>query len=81
VTLAVPGADLVIDARGLVCPRPVVELARALPTVPVGAVLAVVADDPAAAGDVPAWCRLRQQEYVGPRTTPDGPAFLVRRLS
>jgi tRNA 2-thiouridine synthesizing protein A len=33
--------------------------------VPVGTVLAVLADDPAAAADIPAWCRLRGQQYLG----------------
>jgi tRNA 2-thiouridine synthesizing protein A len=72
--------DLVIDCRGIRCPLPVIELARRIGEVEVGGVVAVVADDPAAATDVPAWCRLRGHEYVG---TGDGmdeaPSFLVRR--
>jgi TusA-related sulfurtransferase len=71
-----------IDCRGLPCPRPIIELARALPTVEVGELLAVVADDPAARHDVPAWCRLCGQEYVGEQTAADGlPRYVVRRLS
>jgi tRNA 2-thiouridine synthesizing protein A len=71
-----------IDCRGLPCPRPVIELARALPTVEIGELLAVVADDPAARHDVPAWCRMRGQEYVGEQTAADGlPRYVVRRLS
>ncbi|MFN8191496.1 MAG: sulfurtransferase TusA family protein [Nocardioidaceae bacterium] len=70
-----------LDCRGQRCPRPILELARALPTVPTGSVLAVVADDPAARNDVAAWCRMRQQDYVGEDTAPDGtPRFLVRRV-
>jgi TusA-related sulfurtransferase len=72
--------DLELDCRGMPCPRPVIELARHLADVPVGAVLAVVADDPAAAVDVPAWCRMRDQEYAGADTAADGqPRYLVRR--
>jgi len=71
-----------IDCRGLPCPRPIIELAKALPTVEVGELLAVVADDPAARHDVPAWCRLRGQEYVGEEPAEDGtPRYVVRRLS
>ena len=33
-----------LDCRGLLCPRPVIELARHLEDVPVGAVIGVVAD-------------------------------------
>jgi tRNA 2-thiouridine synthesizing protein A len=57
--------DDTLDCRGQRCPLPVIELARRLPDLPVGAVLRVLADDPAAAGDIPAWCRLKGQEFVG----------------
>ena len=75
-------ADLEIDCRDLPCPRPIIELAKALPGVPVGGLLAVVAHDPAARHDVPAWCRLRGQEYVGEELADDGaPRYVVKRLS
>jgi TusA-related sulfurtransferase len=71
-----------IDCRGVMCPRPIIELARALPRVDVGETLAVVADDPAARHDVPAWCRMRGQEYVGEEVADDGvPRFVVRRVT
>lgn len=73
---------LELDCRDLPCPRPIIELAKALPTVEIGSLLAVVARDPAARHDVPAWCRMRQQEYVGEDTASDGaPRFTIRRLS
>lgn len=71
--------DRVVDARGLRCPLPVIELARALPAVPVGAVVEVVADDEAAAADIPAWCRMRGQDYLGRRPAEGATAYLVRR--
>ena len=67
----------VLDCRGPRCPQPVIALARRLPELPVGAVLRVLADDPAAANDIPAWCRLRGQEYLG--VVEDG--YAVRRVS
>lgn len=78
-----PSPDLVLDALGKRCPLPVIELARRIGEVPVGGVVAVLADDPAARVDVPAWCRLRGQESLGEATLPDGrsPAHLVRRLT
>ncbi|HQR27948.1 MAG TPA: sulfurtransferase TusA family protein [Nocardioides sp.] len=73
---------LELDCRGQRCPRPVIELARHLGEVAVGEVVAVVTEDAAAATDVPAWCRLRSQEYVGQDVAEDGtPRQLVRRLS
>ncbi|HLU44279.1 MAG TPA: sulfurtransferase TusA family protein [Natronosporangium sp.] len=66
----------VLDCRGQRCPLPVIALARRLPEVPIGTVVRVLADDPAAANDIPAWCRMRGQEYVG---APAPHTFEVRR--
>ena len=75
-----PAADLVLDCRGLRCPLPVIRLATSIGDVPVGGVVAVEADDPASRADVPAWCRMRGQEYAGEVSAADGtPAYLVRR--
>ena len=72
--------ELVLDCRGLRCPLPVIRLANAIGDVPVGGVVAVVADDPATRADVPAWCRMRAQEYVGEAAADDGtPTYRVRR--
>ena len=71
-----------LDCRGRPCPLPVIALARAFPDLAVGEVVAVVADDPAAAVDVPAWCRMKGQEYLGQDAADDGtPRYLVRRTS
>jgi TusA-related sulfurtransferase len=73
---------LALDCRALRCPLPVIELARQLGNVPVGAVVSVTADDPAARPDIAAWCRMRSQEYVGEAPAPDGiPTYFVRRRS
>jgi tRNA 2-thiouridine synthesizing protein A len=72
---------LELDCRDLPCPMPVIELARHLADIEVGELLAVVAHDPAAAVDVPAWCRMKQQEYVGVDAADDGaPRYVVRRV-
>ncbi len=73
---------LELDCRGLRCPGPVIELAKKFGDVEVGQLVAVVSDDPAASVDVPAWCRMREQEYAGEDVAPDGtPVYLVRKLS
>lgn len=75
-------ADLELDCRGMLCPLPVIELGRHVTDVPVGGTIAVLATDVAARVDVPAWCRMRAQEYVGEDAADDGtPRYLVRRLS
>jgi len=76
-----PTVDLELDCRGRPCPQPIIELARRVGDVAVGRVVAVVAEDPAARYDVPAWCRMRGHEAVGHDLAPDGvPRHLVRRL-
>ncbi len=67
-----------VDSRGRRCPLPIIDLARRMPSVPVGAVVRVLANDPAAANDIPAWCRMRGQEFLG---AVDGPGFDVRRIT
>jgi tRNA 2-thiouridine synthesizing protein A len=67
---------LQLDQRGRRCPLPIIALGRAIGTVGVGAVIELLADDPAADPDIRAWCRMRGQELV---ETSDG-RFLVRRL-
>lgn len=69
---------ITLDCRGMRCPLPVIELAKTWPSVPVGDVVEVLSDDPAAAADIPAWCRMREQAYDG---SPSPGVFLVRRLA
>ena len=77
-----PDLDLELDCRGMRCPMPVIELARRLEDVGVGGTIGVAATDVAARVDVPAWCRMREQEYVGEAVAADGvPVFVVRRRS
>jgi cysteine desulfurase len=70
-----------LDCLGRSCPVPVIELAKAIGDIPVGEVLTVLSDDPAARVDIPAWCRMRGQEYVGEEPREVGAAYLVRRIS
>ena len=67
-----------VDSRGRRCPLPIIDLAKRMPSVPVGAVVRVLADDPAAANDIPAWCRMKGHEYLG---SPAPDVYEVRRVS
>ncbi|MFJ9723455.1 cysteine desulfurase/sulfurtransferase TusA family protein [Streptomyces sp. NPDC101209] len=72
---------LVVDALGKLCPLPVIELAKVIGEVPVGGTVRVLADDEAARLDIPAWCEMRGQEYVGEEPADHGAAYVVRRVS
>ena len=71
-------AEVTVDALGSLCPVPVIELAKAIGRVPVGGVVTVLADDGAARLDIPAWCEMRGQEYLG---EPEPHTYRVRRLA
>jgi cysteine desulfurase len=73
--------SLVVDALGKRCPIPVIELAKVIGDVPVGGTVTVLSDDEAARLDIPAWCEMRSQEYVGEEPAERGAAYVVRRLS
>jgi cysteine desulfurase len=73
--------QLVVDCLGRPCPVPVIELAKALPSVALGEVVEVVSDDPAARLDVPAWCRMREQAYLGEHPRDRGAGYRVRRTT
>ncbi|MEV7105737.1 cysteine desulfurase/sulfurtransferase TusA family protein [Streptomyces atroolivaceus] len=75
-----PRTSLVVDALGRRCPIPVIELAKVIGGVPVGGTVTVLSDDEAARLDIPAWCAMREQEYVGEEPTDRGSAYVVRRL-
>ncbi|MGW1749846.1 aminotransferase class V-fold PLP-dependent enzyme [Streptomyces sp. NPDC002092] len=72
---------LVVDALGKRCPIPVIELAKVIGDVPVGGTVRVLSDDEAARLDIPAWCEMRGQEYVGEDPADHGAAYVVRRVS
>jgi TusA-related sulfurtransferase len=69
--------DRVLDARGERCPLPVIRLARLVRDEPALRSVTLLATDPAAAHDVPAWCRMRGQRLVEARDEGDHTAYVV----
>jgi tRNA 2-thiouridine synthesizing protein A len=51
-----PIGEVELDARGLLCPLPVLRLRKSLAALPAGAVVRLLTDDPAAVVDVPHFC-------------------------
>lgn len=47
-----------LDARGLLCPLPVIRTQDKIRMLRIGDVLEVVATDPGVLHDIPAWCRV-----------------------
>jgi tRNA 2-thiouridine synthesizing protein A len=74
-----PAPVLTLDALGKKCPIPIIMLAERIGEVRVGQTIEVLADDPAAKTDLPAWCSLKSQEFVRADVLTAGWSFLVRR--
>ncbi len=45
------------DARGLVCPMPIIKLSKVIKEIQAGDTLEVRADDPAFESDITTWCQ------------------------
>jgi tRNA 2-thiouridine synthesizing protein A len=76
-----PAPALTIDALGRKCPIPIIMLAEQIRSVPLGAVVAVLADDPAAYTDIPSWCTMKAHEFAGHQELPQGGwALYIRRM-
>lgn len=68
-----------LDTRGLLCPMPIVKLAGAIKEIQVGEVIEVLATDPGALADVPAWARRTGNEVVSQTTEKEVLKFYIRR--
>ncbi|TNC50466.1 sulfurtransferase TusA family protein [Rubellimicrobium rubrum] len=71
--------DREVDARGLICPLPVLRARKVLLGMTSGHVLRLLADDPMAAIDLPHFCAETGHDYLG-QTLEDGvQVHLIRR--
>lgn len=69
-----------IDARGLLCPLPVLRLQKALRGLPEGAEITLLATDPAAVIDVPHFCAQGGHHLIGSAPADDGATqYHIRR--
>jgi tRNA 2-thiouridine synthesizing protein A len=69
-----------IDLKGLLCPIPVVKMAKAIKEVQVGEIIEAFATDPGVMADIPAWCRTTGNELVSMEKLDKQFRFVVRRL-
>lgn len=69
----------VLDARGLLCPMPVVKLAKAFKTLEPGQVLKLLATDRGSIADIPAWAGSTDNELIEWHDEGDQIVFHVRK--
>ncbi|MEM1626373.1 MAG: sulfurtransferase TusA family protein [Sulfolobaceae archaeon] len=69
-----------LDLRGMYCPGPVLETAKAIKQVNIGDVIEVLATDPAAEPDLQAWAKRTGQEIVDIKKEGEVIRVLIRRV-
>ena len=69
---------VVLDGGDRRCVLLLIELRRLTTTLPGGSVIHLIATDPAAPIDLPAWCHLTGHGYLGPVPDQERPTFAVR---
>jgi TusA-related sulfurtransferase len=69
----------VLDARGLLCPMPVIKTAKAVKALAPGDVLELLATDRGSIADIPAWAESTGNELLDRHDDGDVLVFLVRK--
>ncbi len=73
--------DKVLDLKGLLCPMPLVKLAKAIKEVQIGQFVEAYATDPGVMADIPAWTRSTGNELISLEKMSDKQfRFVVRRV-
>jgi tRNA 2-thiouridine synthesizing protein A len=73
-------ADVKVDCYGLLCPVPIIQTARKIKEMKVGEVLEIVSTDSGIKDDMPAWCRMSGQEFLGAEEDGELIRVYVRKL-
>ena len=68
-----------IDARGLLCPLPVLKLAKRIKTLEAGDQVRLLADDPAAVVDVPHYAAEAGHELIETREAGDHQIYILSK--
>ena len=72
--------DLKLNLEGLMCPMPVVKIAKAIKDVPVGAIIEATATDPGVLADIPSWARTTGNEVIRMEREGKLVRFYVRKV-
>ena len=77
--MAATKVDQELDARGLLCPMPVVKTAKAMKELDAGQVLKVMATDRGSVTDMPAWADTTGNELLEWHEEGDFFVYLIRK--
>ncbi|WP_244328015.1 sulfurtransferase TusA family protein [Roseibium sp. RKSG952] len=68
-----------LDALGLLCPLPVLKARKRLKSMPVGGLLRILADDPAAVIDVPHYCTESGNKLISQEDTGNHQIYVIQK--
>ncbi len=74
-------ADVILDAKGLSCPLPILKARKALRSLAAGATLEVLSTDPSSVEDFPTFCRSAGHELLATRRVDDTFSFVIKKRS
>lgn len=77
--MALETADKTLDCLHMLCPMPIVKVAKAIKEIEVGQTLLMLADDPGARPDMDTWTRRMGHTLVGFEQEGKTMRFLIRR--
>ncbi|HEX9775752.1 MAG TPA: sulfurtransferase TusA family protein [Actinomycetota bacterium] len=69
---------VVLDTLGEACPMPLIKLKALADEQPPGTLIEVLSDDEGSKVDIPVWCRMKGQDFLGREDRERGWSFLVR---
>jgi tRNA 2-thiouridine synthesizing protein A len=72
--------DETLDCKGLMCPMPIVKLAKKMKELPVGKVLELISDDIGSKEDIPAWCKRTGNQLLESRDEKGVFYYYIKRL-
>ncbi|MFE9770794.1 sulfurtransferase TusA family protein [Streptomyces sp. NPDC005931] len=75
---ALPPPDIMVDGTGLLCVTLLLRLRKQIDGAAPGTVVHVIATDPAAPLDLPAWCHMTGHAYLGPVPGTAQPSYALR---
>ena len=71
--------DLLLDARGMNCPLPILKTRKALKGLPTGQTLKVMTTDPGAIQDIASFCKTTGDELTAQSNDEDVFNFFIRK--
>jgi tRNA 2-thiouridine synthesizing protein A len=73
--------DVILDARGLICPMPVLKAKKALRDVPGDGVLKVMATDPGSVADMKSFCEMTGNTLVSSDQEEDVFIYFIKKTT